>query len=541
MVPATTTLLTPKADSKPKPVRTASTPAYDESCPTTTEHVAKNFFTTADDDHHHHHHHQQPTKRARNDGNDKPNKAVCTANVTAGVERLSVSSNELPTVVLPQRSQSHQIKPSQTKLVLPRAHSISTSRTNEQPKGKPLSPDRLASMFAAQQTNLVLIDVRNLFEFQRRRIKGSLNVNLPSLLIKRYQRGTVSNFNLENFITTPEGRERYANRVLQSKEPNEPTTPAGSSIFEQKAAEAVKKRNSLNDHIVWVVYDEDMQPHSSTQAWTLISVLERAVDANQKLDQVHYLDGGFKAFESEYEEYVIEGSEDVSDSAKGRPNSAALPRRSASYTIGTNISSKNDLHRRTSLFSLDTQAARANNANALARRASRRSQQAAKANGHLFLGSGTATNNDEAAAQAADDLLDPQQLLVAPSATTSTSSVSPLARVLEDEDEVSIHDSISPQTENDFDFVISEIIPGFLFVGPEIETVEQAAELELRKIRRVLNMAEECNDEVLQGKVMYRKIAARDTVEMKNIDWVMMEAVNFIGKQRKLEYKCSKN
>lgn len=383
--------------------------------------------------------------------------------------------------------------------------------------------------------------MRNLFEFQRRRIKGSLNVNLPSLLIKRYQRGTVSNFNLENFITTPEGRERYANRVLQSKEPNEPTTPAGSSIFEQKAAEAVKKRNSLNDHIVWVVYDEDMQPHSSTQAWTLISVLERAVDANQKLDQVHYLDGGFKAFESEYEEYVIEGSEDVSDSAKGRPNSAALPRRSASYTIGTNISSKNDLHRRTSLFSLDTQAARANNANALARRASRRSQQAAKANGHLFLGSGTATNNDEAAAQAADDLLDPQQLLVAPSATTSTSSVSPLARVLEDEDEVSIHDSISPQTENDFDFVISEIIPGFLFVGPEIETVEQAAELELRKIRRVLNMAEECNDEVLQGKVMYRKIAARDTVEMKNIDWVMMEAVNFIGKQRKLEYKCSKN
>jgi hypothetical protein len=95
---------------------------------------------------------------------------------------------------------------------------------------------------------------------------------------------------------------------------------------------------------------------------------------------------------------------------------------------------------------------------------------------------------------------------------------------------------ISPRTETDFEFTISEIIPGFLYVGPEIETNDQAEQLLARPIRRVLNMAEECHDQPLmkhQHYLMYRKIAARDTVEMRNIDHIMMEAVGFIGKYPK--------
>ncbi|KAI8146539.1 hypothetical protein BJV82DRAFT_598892 [Fennellomyces sp. T-0311] len=344
--------------------------------------------------------------------------------------RHSYTYGNIPdvTVAIPKRSVSHQ----------------PTSSTARKPVG--LSSEELAAMLRQKQ-EITLIDVRHLFDYQKRRIDGSLNVNLPSLLIKRYQRGTVSNFNLENFITTAEGRERYR---------------AGAKPHQ------------------WVVYDDDMGDQTS-QAWTLLNVLDRIGD-------VYYLEGGFKAFQSE--EYLVEGFEEEVE-----PNEeplVQLPRRSLSYTMGTPVD-KSHLHRRTSLFSLDTQAARANNANALARRANKRSLH----------------------------VEEPQVLLQAPSATTSTSSS--LTRVVEDED-----DGISPQTEADFEFIISEIIPGFLFVGPEIETIEQAQQLDARKIKRVLNMAEECNDEVLQKDIVYRKIAARDTVEMKNIDWVMMEAVCFI-------------
>ncbi|KAI9494941.1 hypothetical protein BDB00DRAFT_955055 [Zychaea mexicana] len=406
--------------------------------------------------------------------------------------------------IMPRRSVSHQQHHKRKQV--PRGDSnssisTSTSTTSSSTGGArrnnsstaaaaaaALSADQLAAMLREKTQDVTLIDVRHLFDYQKRRIDGSLNVNLPSLLIKRYQRGTVSNFNLENFITTAEGRARYR---------------AGA-----------KPRQ-------WVVYDDDMVDQTS-QAWTLVNVLDRIGD-------VYYLEGGFKAFQSD--ELLVEGFDDdePQEHEETQPEPLVqLPRRSLSYTMGAGVD-KSHLHRRTSLFSLDTQAARANNASALARRANKRS---------LLLEQHQQDHLHQQLQQ--QQLLLPQQqhnqqhldLLVAPSATTSTSSS--LTRVVEDEDDDDEDDDddtaggISPQTEADFEFIISEIIPGFLFVGPEIETIEQAEQLEARKIRRVLNMAEECNDDVLQKDILYRKIAARDTVEMKNIDWVMMEAVCFI-------------
>ncbi|KAI8369585.1 uncharacterized protein BYT42DRAFT_584998 [Radiomyces spectabilis] len=416
---------------------------------------------------------------------------------------------------LPQRSMSQQLVPP-SKQILTRAHS--TSNLN-QGQITPLYSDELNDLLNRKE-NVMLIDVRNLIDYQRRRIRDSFNINLPSLLIKRHQRGTVSNLNLENFITTTEGRDRYRARqqayLTESPVPTSTLAKPGEekSILEKKAAEASQRKRSSR---IWVVYDDAMQESQRTsQAWTILSVLQRAMTS----DRVYYLSGGFHQFEA-FKHHLTTDEDDVypEDDLPPQPTSHRLqplmypfdgsvatqqtsvyPRRSMSYTIGSS-NDKSMINRRTSLFSLDTQAARVNNANALARRANRRSQKA----------DGTS-------------LAVPQ---TSRSSQYTPSTVSLLGRVSEDEADV------SPHTERDFDFTISEIIPGFLFVGPEIETKEQAAQLEDRKIKRVLNMAEECNNQILPDEILYRKISARDTVEMKNIDWVMMEAVCFIEEAKR--------
>lgn len=503
-VEMTTTPPTPSSPSlpvleSPTPKPTVSTPAPRSRAPLTPDfshsraaskrHSAEHRVTATMDD--------QRMKRVKRH-------SFTYGRIHDDLGRLKVSddsSTSATTVgVAPKRSQSQQLPVNRLQ---PRVHG--RQQQQQQQGGTPLSAERLAEMLAMDPESMLLIDVRNILEYQRRRIDGSFNVNLPSLLIKRYQRGTVSNFNLENFITTTEGRARY-----------------------------VEKRggNNNNRKLTWVVYDDDMLLERTSQAWTLLGVLERAMNN----DNVFYLQGGFNGFQA-HDTYLVEGCSDddmdndgnqdvdtvLLDDSNNNSNrkSVQFPRRSVSYTLGS-THDKTHLHRRTSLFSLDTQAARANNANALARRANKRAASSSSNSIHNDI---TTNSNNH-------DLLLPtsQQLLVAPSATTSTASS--LARVVEDDDEeATIPPITSPRTETDFEFVISEIIPGFLFVGPEIETADHAEQLQQRHIRRVLNMAEECSDDIIRNSttIVYRKISARDTVEMKNIDWVMMEAVCFIG------------
>ncbi|KAI9256914.1 hypothetical protein BY458DRAFT_588956 [Sporodiniella umbellata] len=393
----------------------------------------------------------------------------------AKLEKLTISIDQDSQTLLsklgsgppltPHRSISHQHLQVQPFATLSRTHSDSHVNI----LGIPITANELVNLLQDKNCNVTLIDVRHLIDYQKLKIQNSLNVNLPSLLIKRYQRGTVSNFNLENFITTAEGKELYQ---------------------AQQASHKAKK--------VWVVYDEDMiEDDQSSQAWTLIKVLERSVDDEGK---VFYLSGGFQRFSRNHPEWVENhqqtsaGTAVIHYSPQHTTNHHTLntklnniPRRSVSYTIG------DSKHRRnTSLFSLDTQAARVNNANSLARREKRRSEL--------------------------------QQAEPQPTQPN-------LNRVNED-DECSIM-TASPRTEAEFSFIISEIIRGFLYVGPEIETKEQAEQLEARHIKRVLNMAEECQDAGLGSDMIYLKVDARDTVEMKNIELVMMQAVQFIEEAKK--------
>ncbi|KAG2236414.1 hypothetical protein INT48_008396 [Thamnidium elegans] len=441
---------------------------------------------------------------------DKLSKLV---NLPDNTEFLLSQLGTKPSHPVPHRSISHQHLAINTPVnnnnnnnlllfrqSLNRAHSESHAKNIK--VQDPMEPEELVDVLQSKEQNLILIDVRNLMEYQKKRIQGSINVNLPSLLIKRYQRGTVSNFNLENFITTVEGRELY---TLANQ-----TTTKGATILEQKAVEAEAKKNQKSK--IWVVYDDEMSLEDKTsQAWTLLNVLDKCI-ASVGGGKMYYLKGGFNAFEQLYEEWTETSPTSTSLPSPPSSNVVNIPRRSISYTIGD---SKNDLSRRTSLFSLDTQAARVNNANALARRANRRSQQPQPS---------ISTQSVQL----------PITSVMTPTPFAATFS-NQLIRVTEDDEIAGLMTSdTSPRTESDFGFIISEIIPGFLFVGPEIENMEHANQLDTRSIRRVLNMAEECQDEgVDKQRLMYHKISARDTLEMKNIELVMMEAVQFIEEAKK--------
>ncbi|KAJ7756164.1 hypothetical protein B0H16DRAFT_693693 [Mycena metata] len=78
-----------------------------------------------------------------------------------------------------------------------------------------------------------------------------------------------------------------------------------------------------------------------------------------------------------------------------------------------------------------------------------------------------------------------------------------------------------PTTEEAFpDFAISTILPNFLFLGPELTTPAHVAELQSLGVRRILNIAAECDDDHglhLRTVFKYVKIPMRDTVEEENI------------------------
>lgn len=384
-----------------------------------------------------------------------------------------------------------------------------------------IQPETLAKKLAQGQKPL-LIDVRTLPEYQKLRIRGSLNVNLPTLLIKRYRRGTISNFNLESFITTPNGRQRYLKRLSASS----------------KDADSIRE----DDDFI-VVFDDCMDEEDKTShAWTLVGVLEKAILENSvsgsgERARVLWLKGGYDAFEKydhskqhlvsgqqEDEEFENDGlGSDGSDSLSGvdisklslTPN-GPVPRRSVSSTLGaiSNINTSGFSQRRMSLFTLDTQATRSRRdfSHNLTR------PLVNEDNGSRRLNRDKQHTSDPPTAMPTE--LNRQQRLL---------------HLLYDEEDSPRRSTVAgspPVSDGEFSFIISEIIAGFLFVGPEIATLEQMNQLRDRKIRRILNMAEECDDDVpgLKEDFLYKKIAARDTVEMRNVERCLSEAVECIGK-----------
>ncbi|KAI9435522.1 hypothetical protein H4582DRAFT_2100340 [Lactarius indigo] len=82
--------------------------------------------------------------------------------------------------------------------------------------------------------------------------------------------------------------------------------------------------------------------------------------------------------------------------------------------------------------------------------------------------------------------------------------------------------SAPPSTEEAIPtFTVSTILPNFLYLGPEITAEEDVRELESLGVRRILNIAAECDDDhglrLRERFERYVKIPMRDTVEEENI------------------------
>ncbi|TFK37708.1 hypothetical protein BDQ12DRAFT_685144 [Crucibulum laeve] len=82
-------------------------------------------------------------------------------------------------------------------------------------------------------------------------------------------------------------------------------------------------------------------------------------------------------------------------------------------------------------------------------------------------------------------------------------------------------------------FTVSTILPNFLYLGPELTTPEHVQELQELGVKRILNIAAECDDDnglkLKEVFERYVKIPMRDTVEEENIARGVREVCEILG------------
>jgi hypothetical protein len=450
-------------------------------------------------------------------------------------------------------------------------------------KAKPISAIELMTRLENEKRNkttrrMLLIDMRDINDYNDETIMGSINVNLPTLLIKRFKRNAMSTFKMDNFITSPEGKEYFADKD--------------------------------KSNVPIIVFDQNMdETDADLHAWTLLAILEKigledggASAASPQNAGMFWLKGGFDVFRqfdvtgdlrgpgTYIKSFTNQPSQNVK-SVDGITLDATLlsrpaPMLSRSTTIPSSapMNQNTNLQRRASLFSLDTGTARARreNSNRILRQASQRAASRAAANGASqpeSLTTSPESTNGNAIDGRKEDQLDSgveydsarQSARQWPSGRSKTGSMDGLDSAATNDSgfytSSSVNSASEPsqsshlpsyinewkeieleEEEEDLDqiissdsppvsceetlFVVSEIVPGFLFVGPEITSSDHVQMLQEKSVRRILNMAEECDDDVpgLQESFMYKKIPARDTVDMRNVSSTFSIAVKFIGK-----------
>ncbi|KAG6911046.1 hypothetical protein DXG01_004560 [Tephrocybe rancida] len=93
-----------------------------------------------------------------------------------------------------------------------------------------------------------------------------------------------------------------------------------------------------------------------------------------------------------------------------------------------------------------------------------------------------------------------------------------------------------PTTEETFPaFTISTILPNFLYLGPELTASEHVTALQELGVKRILNIAIECDDDQglnLKDVFKYHKIPMRDIVEEENIARGVKEACEIMDDAR---------
>ncbi|CAG8537083.1 6233_t:CDS:2 [Ambispora leptoticha] len=449
-------------------------------------------------------------------------------------------------------------------------------------KAMPISPLELGEKLPHKiSPKPILIDVRNLALYQDAHIRDSFNVNLPTLLIKRYRRGNVSNFSLDNFITTPEGRDKYL--------------------------DIIQEDGGKNAHDV-IVFDETMdESDKDSPGWTLLSVLERAMltsldstsseNVNESCEllkgRVYWLKGGFEAFKNWDKEkiFVTDGLELESWPLASCSSSIKTQDQNSCSNIPThnnnteNASSFNDyeifgngegapnLVRRDSLFSVNTE--RSSLRRKLSDQKEIQKQPSIEENHNnehqsqpLSLQPTTDYHhnyNDQQQQQSQksspkqpSDIIKSRrasnglQYLFGPSGGSSRnvgecpptpSDPNRQRYSLFDDDNYNVDpNECSPNTPTspsqvthpETVFIVSTILSDFLFLGPEITKQEEVDELKEKGVKRILNMAYECEDVLGLNRQFesYLKLNIKDSVE-EDVESGLKIAIDFIDKAQK--------
>ncbi|KAF9109503.1 hypothetical protein BGX27_007555 [Mortierella sp. AM989] len=470
------------------------------------------------------------------------------------------------------------------------------------------------SVGSAGSRRPLILDLRPNPDFHPISISRSININLPTLLMRRYRRGagSVSSFALESFITMPSDKDVY-HQILDSW---------------RTVAESSDEPHDI------VVLDQDMEAgneeygRSATAAWTLLNVLERGGGNNcfgGAPIRLWYLEGGFESFQAWdfNEKYLVRSGSSGHQQQDDQDVEMTL---AAPVEMQTSVSSKKPAlsintsvafepkqkapARRESLFSLDTKS--------LQRPAGLGRSQTVNLS-PLIIPSPNNTSNLQQPQQqpkgswltvpaSTSSCLSPTMSMVSnhsmeishsastdhspiwsadsssvngsghfpPSAsaglnltlnkkrsmsslltinTMHTSNVS--IREKEGEEEHSqmshnssshwsndslkdsngsfstqISDSCSEDDENmnASEQEISCILPNFLYLGPEILHQSQVVELDRLGVKRILNMATECEDLLVSNRegMEYHKIGVHDHIEA-DVGAGLLKAVDIIS------------
>ncbi|KAI9242930.1 MAG: protein-tyrosine phosphatase-like protein [Podila humilis] len=274
------------------------------------------------------------------------------------------------------------------------------------------SRSQLNACAGSRRSQPLILDLRPQTDFSPLSIQYSINISMPTLLMRRYRRGVaVSSCSIESFITMPSDKDLFHS----IQESWSSTSPVDIIVLDQEMSAGPEEYG-----------------RSTTAAWTLVNVLEQGAGIQQQQQQqfqVWYLEGGFEAFQTW----------DAGEK----------------FMVREGLTSSLSPVRRESLFSLNTKVVQ--RPAGLARSQTNKGEQE-----------------------------------------------------------------------------ISCILPGFLYLGPEVVTEAQAQELQSLGVQRVLNMAQECEDKVIAHKDQfeYHKIGVQDHVEA-DVSAGLLKAVEIIASSTK--------
>lgn len=452
----------------------------------------------------------------------------------------------------------------------PAVNTFTTRRSPLPPRG--IDADELFKRLASSRRPL-LIDTRPPPSFLQSRIRHSLNIAIPSLIMRRCTKqggGFASLDILRTYITTDKGKELW---------------------------DGYMRRTGRWDGNI-VVYDEEMneknQDNLQVLAWAMLVLLQPLLEKGS----VEFLKGGISAARGHpsSHQYIISGERDLS--AESRLDVRAddtSPRKGGLFQLDTQTASRSkampEIERPTSspgpLVS-------SSNHNMLCDLSPSPSPSISTFPHHMKGRKGSAPSLGRIDTSSAERLVPKltvrtvpvksNTLSVAPSMSRHSSSSSlrpnsprhlnllysnktgsglfpPSANSSSESLSPYIHQATSPAprspttpmgfppspvtarpdleqpptTEEPLPvFSVSTILPNFLFLGPELTSHEHVRELQSLGIKRILNIAIECDDD--QGLRLrekferYTRIPMRDTVEEENVAHSVHEACEALGK-----------